>query len=75
MSSAKITITKETIRWVSHHEPLDPPITVYIVVLSDLRGIWRETFATEVELHAFLRGVSCGASMPELHNISYEVPR
>lgn len=40
-----------------------PVITIYDVeVLAD-DGVWLESFATEAEVHAFLRGLQAGSQM------------
>ncbi len=40
-----------------------PEIDICGIELSDSHASWCETFGTEGELHAFLRGVQAGSSM------------
>ncbi len=40
-----------------------PEVTVFTVELSSETGSWLETFGTELELRAFLRGLQAGSQM------------
>ena len=57
---------------------LDPPITIFNVVLENqgggTRGVWCETWGTRGELHAFLRGVRAGCEMSEKRFQEPELP-
>jgi len=42
--------------------PLDPPITIYEVVVTNETGEWREAFGSRELVDAFLRGVRAEAA-------------
>ncbi len=52
----KIAITR-------HEVAIDPPIPVFHVAMGNDRESWEESFGTEVELRAFLRGIKAGCSV------------
>ena len=42
---------------------LDPEIEIFNIKLSSSSGIWKESFGTEAQLRAFLRGVGVASSL------------
>lgn len=61
----------------------DPQIPIYVVSLEEsptknpeqMGTLWRETISSREALDWFLRGVQCGASMPALYNVIFEIPK
>lgn len=43
--------------------PLDPSVSLWLVSVQDDVGEWKETYATEIEKDAFLRGFRAASSM------------
>lgn len=43
--------------------PLDPSVSLWLVSVQDEVGEWKETYATEIEKDAFLRGFRAASSM------------
>lgn len=50
---------------------LDPPVDVFNAEVHDGEGEWRESFGSEVELKAFLRGIQVGCDMA---GMSVDIP-
>lgn len=50
-----------------HPEPgkIEIGTTIYTIEISDGKGVWCETFNTEREVNAFLRGLRCRSMMPD----------
>lgn len=56
--------------------PLDPSVDVFHVVLQTKDGVWEESFGSEIETYAFLRGVEAGSYMLGATNVSApEIPQ
>lgn len=54
---------------------LDPSIDVFNVVLENEGSSWNESFGSEAELLAFLRGVKAGCGMLGVYIPYSEIPR
>ncbi len=51
-----------------------PMVDVFNVVIQDEAGTWGETFGSEVELKAFLRGVQAGLTFSGSIYVTPEIP-
>lgn len=72
------TIPEIVVSW-TELDPGDehPPLPACKVTINSAGGVWLETFGTEAEVHAYLRGLQAGSQMtggPYLR-LPLEIPR
>ncbi len=57
-----------------HQVALDPPIDVFNVELKSEDSVWSETWGSEDQLRAFLRGIKAGCGMIGVVFYDPEIP-